>query len=64
MCEKETAMSFRAEVNSYGLACEQLFCGAKKQPLTSAETKLVEYYCLKLLADITPYLAKEDLGNP
>jgi hypothetical protein len=63
-CERNNAMSFRAEVNSYGLACQELFSGAKKQPLTSAETKLVEYYCLKLLTDIAPYLSKDDLQTP
>jgi len=52
-------MSFREEVHSYGAACERLFSVAKDHPLTQEETHRVEYYCIKLLADIAPYLAKE-----
>jgi hypothetical protein len=56
-------MSLREEVEAYRLACEWLFSSAKEQPLTAEETHLVEYYCVKLLADIAPYLAKDDQHN-
>lgn len=53
-------MPIREEVRRYSLACEQILSAAKKQSLTPEETHRVEYYCLKLLADIAPYLSKED----
>jgi hypothetical protein len=56
-------MAFRKEVHAYGVACEQLFAVTKKQPLTAEEAHMVEYYCVKLLADIAPYLAKDDQQN-
>ena len=57
-------MSCREEVHAYGLTCERLFSVAKDHPLTSEETNRIEYYCVKLLAEIAPYLAKDDLQTP
>jgi len=57
-------MSFREEVHAYGLACERILSAAKDHPLTQEETNLVEFYCIKLLADIAPYLSKEDQQTP
>jgi len=57
-------MPTREEVHHYGLACERILSAAKAQLLTSAETHRVQYYCVKLLADIAPYLSKEDQEAP
>lgn len=53
-------MPTREEVHRYSLACERVLPTTQKQSLAPEETHRVEYYRLKLLADIAPYLSKED----
>ena len=61
---KSGTMYIREDVQGYGLACERILSAAKTRPLTAEETHRVEYYCIKLLADIAPYLSKEDQQTP